>query len=1260
MSRLPRTLVYGLCVLGLGLGGCGGGGGTSASSGGGGTSATNVYGTLGTGGVSNVFVRTAKSMLAKVGLVNKDYSGCVAYAYNLNGANVLAQADVDGVTGAFEINSAALTPGVSYKIVTICGSEQLASVIGADNSSTSGKTPGTVNANSALITMEVIDAIITAVTNATNGISDPTEVQTIENAVLKPSVVGNLVSNISATIETAIAAGTMPAPTASGASNMAAAIALATSGAAAQVATAVSAYKTDSGLTQIPPAVASTVSSSASTAAAFRACDNTLPSGIASAALCTQAMALFMNNIIHFDVALLMGGSGAFGTFTCDSAGLGTNFPNATFVQGGQAGAPSTDASFCFVHNTLPAIDRNQSYAAGNGGGGGGGGPLFGETGGTALANGGVLTALGTALYSGYTYHLSDIDNLVFTAGDGTSIPALAGMNGRLVYLGPALGGTLWPAPPNGGGNYNPTPTSPYLLSNNGGTTAINDWPTGCAGQYDAGSGVCVDPNNSNSGFTWIDNTWAVSNGVPSAVTTLIGDIGSSTWVGSVFLNKFGGPVPDEQTLIKNIVNATTFTQSNRTGAAEFFVIYQGQPNQMNSACQWGSTPPTGAGVSTSIVANVPASSDPNNNVINGVSATDIAKIATGQPITGTGIPSGSYITSVNNWPYTTSPSPLYSFTISNAVTGAGTTGATVTANSNAVCLAQVSGNWEVMPSVTVDVTMGPADSTGLRPISTISVPSDPTAGHFYVYPVNNGIFTGLVQFVDKSNGAILLDDNFNPRYVQIVMYPQSSGIPNQMKQCNTAGIPSGCTLGDMYNVAATWTCSGNCTLTLSSFSTVVTWQTKINTASAPSGETAYVPSVPFQPVVNWQGGAGGALAARYAPWGTNANSMNGEMSVYATLAGNGQDISGVGLYSGAVPAGKYAIQLYQTCTSSGCSNAGYILVDPSGAPLSLGGGYTGTYTGDASVIADYWQCNGSCTEYTNVALYSQTYLQNDIGSLVLNFSDNTGVGTAGTLFTVTQTPNVAMGPAFNPTYDCTLDPYFVDIYPDHKIHTNGTTCLQPTFGSSWTAGQWVNDSSWIQCVEQNNSQNYCADVQTGSNNCKWGAGNGTAGSTNTTDSTDHSGEAGYSQLYTSCPPSNFPGGYYTPVYTGYSGGAIAVGANYANIKALMKLNNSNGFQYGDAKSVTNLMHMAFGPMLDGKHTLSNSTPLNAIQTFGLVYLYFTGGGNQGTNINNIYTGTNSTNQFETEMGVCNGNGGTGMGACNSSIGLGLLNFKQP
>ena len=245
-----------------------------------------------------------------------------------------------------------------------------------------------------------------------------------------------------------------------------------------------------------------------------------------------------------------------------------------------------------------------------------------------------------------------------------------------------------------------------------------------------------------------------------------------------------------------------------------------------------------------------------------------------------------------------------------------------------------------------------------------------------------------------------------------------------------------------------------------------------------------------------------------------------------------------------------------------------------------------------------------SCTQYDHIAvnpsgLFPNRYRRNGPPTV----RDNGGVGgsaIAGTVFTVTQQLNMYVGPRIK----CHLRLHDGSVlrrslWRRQDPHQRKRKLFATDFNQNWTAGQWVNDSMRTQCVAQQNSMNYCPDVKTG-NPCDFGGSVGTLEASPirlTRLITGESRATRPSIKVVRRAISRTASIFRVHRIHGWHHGSRF---DYGNLKALMRQNQNNAYQYGDAKSVTNLMHMAFGPMLDGQHTLDNSISLNAVQVLDL------------------------------------------------------------
>jgi len=408
-----------------------------------------------------------------------------------------------------------------------------------------------------------------------------------------------------------------------------------------------------------------------------------------------------------------------------------------------------------------------------------------------------------------------------------------------------------------------------------------------------------------------------------------------------------------------------------------------------------------------------------------------------------------------------------------------------------------------------------------------------------------------------------MTDEQFNQRYVQVILDPTS--------QCNVNGIPtmgSGCAQGQMYNMSGRWSCSGNCTLSVTALS-----QTPINSSSPAN---AYNMSVVYQPNGVFSGSGPGLVGASMQS-GQNFGSSYTELSVDIN---SDATIASAALVSGSLATtsagvGPYAIAQNYNCTMSGCTFSGFYLVDNLGVPYSQSSnvsGASGISTASVNVCTAQ-----SCNSYTNVVTYTAAYF-NTLGA-IFPFSDSG----SGSFQSVAETAQIFSGPAANPTYNCSLDPFFIDTNGNGVLdyQTNATTgvvtCSEVSFNNAMAAADYI-----------------------------WGRNGQTA---------------------------------------------------HPSAAAKMIPNPANGYNYGDPNSATSLLHVVFGPLLDGKHSLTPTTALNAVQAFGLVYMLLSSNNNK-VNVNGLLPNTNGhpQNTFEIVMPVC-GNGT--LAECNAAIAGGFTTYGE-
>jgi hypothetical protein len=503
-----------------------------------------------------------------------------------------------------------------------------------------------------------------------------------------------------------------------------------------------------------------------------------------------------------------------------------------------------------------------------------------------------------------------------------------------------------------------------------------------------------------------------------------------------------------------------------------------------------------------------------------------------------------------------------------------------------------------VTPS-TVNVTMSAADTTtGESQIASVTKVTGGT-GKYFIYPVfGNGGWSGLFSFIEKANGRVLKTQAMKNVTVQVML---------DSSQCLTANnFPAAggsCAKGDFFNVGVTWSCSGSgpCTMTTKALSPVNTATAAVKITNSGVATTLSFNANNSCSTVNSINMCGIVLASNPNGGGGGGGGGGGAPPAYAMKV----SLTGNAITSAGTASPYYMVQKWD-CTGAVCGSSGYYLVDKTTGGL-ITTGTTGSGTLPTGVTAGTFTPQGGGGPVSNVLVYSDTYL-NSLGATVFPYCSLSS-GSCSSLSTsskdywykVAGNFNIPNGPTANPNYDCTLDPYFDDADGSGVIHyttTNGkNTCTTKTFNGNWEISQAV----W-KCANNN------------------------------------------LDLY-SC------GG--TPSYVATTNGA----GNAWNIKP----NPSNQFEFGDLSARTGLMHLAFGPWLDGKHTLDATTNLNSLQVFGLVYMLLSGGGDY-SKIHGLETtipGTSETiRNFQLMAPICMEDSG-GADTCNGVLAKGITNFHQ-
>jgi hypothetical protein len=798
--------------------GSGGSGGTTPPSSSGSTALANVFGqAFGTASAQGHFQRRGDfTVHGPHAYDSNPLVGCTVNVYGVTGSTIVATGTTDS-NGNFQIFSDAMTPGTQYKVVTTCGSDTFTSIIGADNIPPANKTPATVDAVTTLIAVEVIKAVVTAVQAAVTSLQSlPANVQQqVINSLLSPQNVAQVEASVSTVIQTDIDNGTMVIPAPAAASSMSSALVSvsvssnATTGLSSttvtdslnSVTTAETAYTTNSGgtSTTIPPAITNTVQSAANSAAAFPACDSTQDPSIASQSKCTAAVAKLFFNVLHGPVGVLTAAAGASSAFgnspgivSCatSDATLQAAFgkPGASVQYFSAALSTNTSSNLCVITPTLGTPNRN-STGINSSGGGGGGLPLFTET---SSADGiavGLLSAMGSSLFAGQNYHLSDLDKIVFSYQQNLNGNP-AGFDSRLIYSNTTYS---WPIPSgNNGGSYSPYTTTLNMLSgtcapdssgNCTGQASLNtsySWPTSAGGNNCPENSSCdFDPNNGGSNALqyislsgtnpdWSTATVDTGGGAPPSnqaafvadVNALLIAIGTSyTPIGQIFLGAYGGPIPSQAQITNQIVNSKQHNDYNPTGEPYYSVLYQYSPVGNDPWCQEGNF----------------GFSNQGQTWINGCT-----------PGTACAL-SGS---------------------------GTGTIGAGTQAIS--ACYAQEPNSTYVeQPAVAINVSVAPP--SGSVTVSTVSAitavtSSSTPANSYYLYPVyvsqaggGNSYFAGEFQLVSTSDGTAWYDENQNAHGLFYVM-----GTPGSTCSAPVLAGAVGCANGKIYNVSISQNCNGS------------------------------------------------------------------------------------------------------------------------------------------------------------------------------------------------------------------------------------------------------------------------------------------------------------------------------------------------------------------------------------------------------------------------------------------------------------------
>jgi hypothetical protein len=107
--------------------------------------------------------------------------------------------------------------------------------------------------------------------------------------------------------------------------------------------------------------------------------------------------------------------------------------------------------------------------------------------------------------------------------------------------------------------------------------------------------------------------------------------------------------------------------------------------------------------------------------------------------------------------------------------------------------------------------------------------------------------------------------------------------------------------------------------------------------------------------------------------------------------------------------------------------------------------------------------------------------------------------------------------------------------------------------------------------------------------------------------------------------------------------------------------NSNNAFAYGDPDAAKALISTAFNGWLDGSHSLTETTRLNALQAFGLIYMTLSQDSDRRFfKSTSTITGATGAYYLLMPMNYISGNGGNDAGMINTMMGNGISTFKQP
>ena len=530
-----------LFLLSACVGGGGGGGGSEPYA--------NISGTLSeSAGSASVFgTPLFEKPLGTQNVGRLAVGDCSVKAYDIDSNALITTTSTDSL-GKYSLSGSGIEAGKTYKIIADCGSNSLSVIAAAENSDPTqinDEDRVKTNPRSTIISAYIFKAIKTAITEATSGLGN-TEKDAVKVAIL--SALDSIVQTITEVIQEAIESGSMAEP------NLGSAKTVADGLKNANDATEVDSSLGNAGVNP-PKSVDQAVDGAQRSSLLKSACDSSLTG--ASLQKCQQAIARFIYNTLGFSILIRRDGGGMFGNSGC-AASTTTNvtgknlealFPNGEFLDPNTIDSNLDSGDHCMIRSKLGRLDRNRGYQDG---GGEDHGPTFTETGdldgGNANDDVGVLTALATALYNKNSYNLKSLDQFVFGYRNG------AGMNMRMLKQE-----RRWTEISSG--NFQ---MKNILSAWSGSAWTELNVSTAC------NSSPCRTARDLVESFNFSSMDWSSR----TANTSLADSLSAQDHVAlNVFYHQYGGAVPSQRELDREVNQGRVHRDYNVSGSKEFQVL---------------------------------------------------------------------------------------------------------------------------------------------------------------------------------------------------------------------------------------------------------------------------------------------------------------------------------------------------------------------------------------------------------------------------------------------------------------------------------------------------------------------------------------------------------------------------------------------------------------------------------------------------------------------------------------------------------------